>query len=1293
MVLNGSRIIVHTTAMHNPRTASTSNIDILRVVLIYGIFAGLWILVSDQLTEWMFGDSAMFVIASLIKGWLFVAITCLLLYLLLKRSKYREQGKVAPKRIVGIVDWKLWQLYLFAATATLLTVLILTKITVSMGERPMLILLMLPIILSAALGGIGPGLFATVIAALFAVYYSVPSGSFNIAQPHDLLQLGFLLANGLIVSFLSMMLHQARHRSERERQKAETSLADKTRSIQLLDAIAQGSTDAVFAMDVQGRYLLVSGATARFLGTTVEDMLGKNNNALFPPAQAEAIDAANRRVMSEGQTITLEETLATVDGPKAFLTTKGPMLDAEGKTIGIFGIARDISGLKEIESALRRERDRNQRYLDTVQNIMVALDNDGRIVMINRYGCSLLGYAESELLGKNWFECCLPQPEGMERVYLVFRRSMATDWKEAEYYENLVLCRDGSRCLVLWHNTFITNEVGNIVGLLSSGEDVTERRKAEDSLRESETTYRSLFEHMLNGFAYCRMLYADGRPDDFVYLGVNAAFETHTGLKDVAGRKVSEVIPGIREADPELFEIYGRVASGGKPERFETFVKALDMWFEIAVYSPKPEHFVAVFDVVTERKKAEYALRKSSALLQSVVESVPARVFWKDRDSRYLGCNSHFARDAGYSVATDLVGKTDFEMGWKAQAELYRTDDNAVMESGVPKLDFEEPSTTPDGTTIWLRTSKVPLRDETDQTIGILGVYEDITARKQAEKQLRELSLAVEQSPESIVITDLDGNIEYANEITAKNTGYPRDELIGKNPRVLQSGKTPKSVYADLWQHLAGGEIWEGEFHNKRKDGSEYIEHAIISPIRQPDGRITHFLAVKEDITEKKRAKADIHRLAFYDTLTGLPNRALLLERTTQALATISRIGEYTALISFNVDRFKTLNDAGGQALGDALLKAVGERLSGIMHEGDVVARIAGDEFAILLSDLAPEQQAAAHLALRVSDKIHTNLLVPFRIGDEFITITACLGIALFPGNAEDTPLDILRRANTALHHAKSRGGEQTAFFEGALDDIARQRFNIERELRQAIDNGELRVFLQPQVEASGKIVGAKALVRWQHPQNGLIAPGLFIPIAEESNLIVEIGEWVFTEVCTLLAREDMSNLPIRIAVNISPRHFRQADFVEQIHSGIVGTGADPTHLTLEVTEGMLIDNIDDVIAKMSELIAMGIHFSMDDFGTGYSSLSYLKRLPIHELKIDKSFIQDLTINPEDDALVETILAVAKLMHVNVVAEGVETKEQAAFLNDRGSVIHQGYLYGRPEPAAKFIANLIKNMN
>lgn len=577
--------------------------------------------------------------------------------------------------------------------------------------------------------------------------------------------------------------------------------------------------------------------------------------------------------------------------------------------------------------------------------------------------------------------------------------------------------------------------------------------------------------------------------------------------------------------------------------------------------------------------------------------------------------------------------------------------------------------------------------DGQDEITGLAKTFNLMANEVQArDRTLSKLTHAVEQSPESILITDLNARIEYVNEAFTRNTGYTREEVLGVNPRILRSWKTPPEAYQSLWFTLSQGLPWEGEFTNRRKDGSEYIESAVISPVRAPDGTITHYLAIEQDITDKKQAEAEIHRLANFDALTGLPNRTLLMDRLEQVITAGRRSQSQNALLLLNIDRFKNINEARGHAMGDALLNALSDRLGGLLRQGDTLARLASDEFALLLPNLGILSEHASRHALSVADKIRTDLQQPFNIGGEEITITTCIGITLFPETLDEKPDNVLRRVDTALHRAKGGGGNQIAFFETDMGESAEQRFRVERELRRAIPAGELRLFFQPQVDAQGHLVGAEVLLRWQHPERGLLPPGVFIPLAEETDLIVELGTWVLSESCRLMAREDMAGHPIRLSVNMSPRHFRQKGFVPWLRDLLSATGADPTHLTLEVTEGLMIDNINDVIVKMNELTALGIHFSLDDFGTGYSSLAYIKRLPIHELKIDKSFVQDAPNDPNDAALVETILAVAQLMHLTVVAEGVETAEQAAFLNTRAHVIHQGYFYGRPEPAEIWMA-------
>jgi len=576
--------------------------------------------------------------------------------------------------------------------------------------------------------------------------------------------------------------------------------------------------------------------------------------------------------------------------------------------------------------------------------------------------------------------------------------------------------------------------------------------------------------------------------------------------------------------------------------------------------------------------------------------------------------------------------------------------------------------------------------------LATLGLYRvnlhmkrEIGERARAETQLRKLSQAVEQSPESILITDLHGVIEYVNAAFVHNSGYTHAEAIGRTPALLRSGKTPAATYQSLRQTLEQGQVWQGEFINRRKDGAEYVEAAIISPVREADGSIGHYLSIQQDITAKQRAAAEINRLAYYDALTGLPNRALLIDRLDMVMAVSHRQARQDALILLNLDRFKNLNDARGHELGDQLLQDVSRRLADLLREGDTLARLGADEFAILLQAVDPQRENASRRALSVADKVHAALREPFSLNGEELTIAASLGITLCLEDLHDRPQDVLRRADTALHRAKVAGGNQTAFFETSMGEIAQQRFRVERELRRGLAAGELRLFLQSQVDAGGRIVGAEALLRWQHPQRGLLPPGVFIPVAEESDLIIDLDSWVLSETCKLLARHDNHAVALRISVNLSPRHFRRSGFVSWLRDLIAASGADPSHLTLEVTEGLMIDDIDNVAAKMGALSALGIHFSVDDFGTGYSSLAYLKRLPINELKIDKTFIQDAPNDPGDAALVETILAVASNLHLGVVAEGVETAEQAAFLNSRANVVHQGYLYGRPEPAERWL--------
>ncbi len=587
-----------------------------------------------------------------------------------------------------------------------------------------------------------------------------------------------------------------------------------------------------------------------------------------------------------------------------------------------------------------------------------------------------------------------------------------------------------------------------------------------------------------------------------------------------------------------------------------------------------------------------------------------------------------------------------------------------------------------DGHAVPLEIVSTLLTDEQGQVTRILGISRDITQRKQAQAQLVRFSQAIEQSPASVILTGLDGRIEYVNHAFEQISGYPRDEVIGQKPVLLRSGRTPPEVYVSMWAALKAGQPWSGELINRHRSGREYAQTMNMAPVRDEAGRITHYLAVQMDVTAQKNAEELARQLAWFDPLTGLPNRHRLLMELQESLQAYGRTHEVCALLLLNLDRFQTVNDALGHTKGDLLLKRVGERLAGLLHGADRLAHLSADEFAILLHSGGSATEAASAQALRQAQALHALMDESFELEPgERMSISCCAGITLLPLAAGEAPNDVLRRADTALHRAKEAGTRQTAFFDTSMEQLISRRFAIEQDLRRGLGADELRLYLQPQVNAQGRVVGAEALVRWQHPVHGLMTPGSFIPIAEESELITEIGGWVLTSVCRHLGALRSDGLRLPISVNISPRQFHQPGFVQVVQDRLASHGAAAEDLVIEITEGIVMDRMDSVVRKMSHLNSLGVQFSLDDFGTGYSSLAYLKRLPIHELKIDRSFVQDAPSDPNDAALVEAILSVARHLRLKVVAEGVETSEQAAFLNARGQVIQQGYLHGRPEPA------------
>jgi diguanylate cyclase (GGDEF)-like protein/PAS domain S-box-containing protein len=556
----------------------------------------------------------------------------------------------------------------------------------------------------------------------------------------------------------------------------------------------------------------------------------------------------------------------------------------------------------------------------------------------------------------------------------------------------------------------------------------------------------------------------------------------------------------------------------------------------------------------------------------------------------------------------------------------------------------------------------------------------EITERERREVELRKLSLVVEQSPATIVITDKEGSIEYVNHKFTELTGYSPEEVIGGNPRILKSGKTPSEEYKRLWETITSGGIWRGELCNKKKNGELYWESVSISPIKDSKNIITHFIAIKEDITERKQAEERIRQLAYYDPLTGLPNRVLYNDRLSLALAHAQRTGETLAVLFLDLDRFKDINDTLGHSIGDQLLKAVAERLTDSLRKEDTATRQGGDEFTLLLPGMTQAEDAA-----RVAQKILEAVRKPLTLGGHELNITTSIGVALYPADGEDGET-LLKNVDTAMYHAKELGRNNYQFFTPALHVKTVEQLEMESSMHHALERKEFVVYYQPQVDIkTGRIVSSEALVRWQRPGQGLVNPSEFISMAERTGLIVPIGEWVLRAACAEnKALQDTGLPPLQVAVNLSARQFQQENLVEMVEQVLEETGLDARFLVLEVTESTAMHNVENTAYKMERLNAFGVHFVIDDLGTGYSSLSYLKTFPIHALKIDRSFVQDVASDSNDAAIVTAVISMAKGLGLKVVAEGVETVAQLEFLRSLGCDEAQGYLFSKPMPAEEF---------
>ena len=566
---------------------------------------------------------------------------------------------------------------------------------------------------------------------------------------------------------------------------------------------------------------------------------------------------------------------------------------------------------------------------------------------------------------------------------------------------------------------------------------------------------------------------------------------------------------------------------------------------------------------------------------------------------------------------------------------------------------------------------------------------EEVGSHKLTADNLRKLSQAIEQSPVSVLITDLQGNIEYVNPQLCKITGYKAEELIGENPRILKSGHTPEVQFKNMWHAITSGQSWSGELYNKKKNGDLFWENVTVSPIKNNENKSTHYLAIKEDISLRKDYEERLLYQASYDKLTDLPNRTLAYDRIQQAIANAIREEKHIALLYLDFDHFKNINDTLGHGAGDEFLKYMGGRLKSCVRDFDTVARLGGDEFLIMLLETNEGEDTVSFedVVKKKTEELLHRISKPCLIHEMEFSVTASVGVAIFPQDGDD-PHVLLRNADTAMYRSKRKGRDTYEIFTPEMGDVVMKRVEIDNKLRRALENGDFYLKYQALMDASSQeIVGAEALIRWEDEELGEVSPDEFVPLAEESGLIVDIGNWVLDTALsdTKKLREKPGFENFYIAINLSSRQFRGKDIVKNISSNLIRHNLPGSSLELEVTERLLMKDVPHVVSLLNQFKEMGIRLSIDDFGTGYSSLSYLKRFPFDVLKIDKAFISDIGEDPDDTALCDAIIAMAHSLGLSVIGEGVETKYQYDFLNDRGVETIQGYYVSEPMVHDEFL--------
>ncbi|MFZ5580330.1 MAG: sensor domain-containing protein [Pseudomonadota bacterium] len=963
-----------------------------------------------------------------------------------------------------------------------------------------------------------------------------------------------------------------------------------------------------------------------------------------------------------------------------------PIRDHGGIVTGLTCFVLNITARQQAEENVRALNTRLTATLSAIPDLMFELDRDGVYLDIWASHPELLVVPKEHLIGRKLDEV-LP----LEAAHLAMEALSEAD-RDGDTHGKVIPLRLDTETRWFEHSLAKKPGInGADATFIALSRDITERKRTEDALREREREFRTLTENL--PVAVIRYDLEQRR----CYLNPAAERMLHGSADELLGH-----VPGgpTVPATPGMLAHYraemAKTLASGRMRELEFVLDALPVeereYYEVR-FVPEcdelgsPRSVLAIWYEITERKRMQESLAASEQGFRSLAANLPDVIVRYDRDCRRSYVSPLYARYTGRSPES-LIGKTPAE-DWAlpdgpSGGAAFQAHLRQVLISGQPGV-YELAWIDANGQRMFMELRSIPEFAPDGQVGSVLTIARDFSAQREMEDGLRMAASVFQAAREGIIITDPKGHILDINPAFTRITGYSREEALGQRPAMLSSGQQYRAFYQSMWSSLRTEGAWAGELINRRKNGEHYFEHLDIVAVHDANGQLKHYIGIFSDVTALREHERHLQHIAHHDTLTGLPNRLLLIDRLTQAIAIARRASRMLAVLFIDLDGFKPINDNHGHASGDRVLVEIARRMAHTVRTGDTVARLGGDEFVVLLSGLSDTRECES-TTRRLLDAIAK----PVALEGHTLNLSASIGISLFPNDGDDPDI-LLRYADQAMYSAKAAGRNQFVFH----DDDAREKNRIDgqliHDLREALEHDQISVHYQPIVDmATGRVVKAEALARWTHPERGEVSPSVFIPVAESAGLIHAIGDRVFAH-ATRVAREwntragRTADDPLRISINRSPRQFFNRDGVCGWVHHLIEKEISGEHLTIEITEGLLLDDRPDVLRQLDQLRAMGMKVALDDFGTGYSALSYLKKFEIDILKIDRSFVRDIVEDPSDRAIVESIILMAKRLGIKLVAEGVETHEQAELLAAAGCDMAQGYFFARPMPEAAFM--------